>query len=87
MVVVAEDNTDLMTDIVQRFRHGKVRVVPGGSTRHRSIWNGVLALGEGEGEGAVVIIHDAVRPFVDEDLLYEIATAAKEHGVCTITAF
>ncbi|XP_056299813.1 D-ribitol-5-phosphate cytidylyltransferase isoform X2 [Pseudoliparis swirei] len=80
VVVVAEDNTDLMTDIVQRFRHGKVRVVPGGSTRHRSIWNGVLALGEGEGEGAVVIIHDAVRPFVDEDLLYEIATAAKEHG-------
>jgi len=85
VVVVAEDNTDLMTDIVQRFRHGKVRVVPGGSTRHRSIWNGVLALGEGE--GAVVIIHDAVRPFVDEDLLYEIATAAKEHGVGTITAF
>ncbi|XP_034409566.1 D-ribitol-5-phosphate cytidylyltransferase isoform X2 [Cyclopterus lumpus] len=80
VVVVAEENMDLMTDVVQRFRHTKVRAVPGGSTRHRSIWNGVLALGEGEGEGAVVIVHDAVRPFVDEDLLYKIATAAKEHG-------
>ncbi|XP_068426034.1 D-ribitol-5-phosphate cytidylyltransferase [Clinocottus analis] len=78
VVVVAKENMDLMTDIVQRFQHRKVRAVPGGSSRHRSIWNGVLALGAGQ--GAVVIIHDAVRPFVDEDLLYKIATAAKEHG-------
>ncbi|XP_068591509.1 D-ribitol-5-phosphate cytidylyltransferase [Cebidichthys violaceus] len=89
VVVVAKENMELMTDIVQRFRHGKVRVVPGGSTRHRSICNGVLALGSEEEEEEeeeevvrpkVVIIHDAVRPFVDEDFLYLIATAAKEHG-------
>ncbi|KAK9514320.1 hypothetical protein VZT92_027796 [Zoarces viviparus] len=87
VVVVAKENMELMTDIVQRFQHGKVRAVPGGSTRHRSICNGVLALGEEEEEEEeeevrpeVVIIHDAVRPFVDEDFLYSIATAAKEHG-------
>lgn len=86
VVVVAKENTDLMTDIIQRFRHRKVRVVPGGSTRHRSICNGVLALGEGEEKGPaadrpkVVIIHDAVRPFVEEDFLYKIAVAAKEQG-------
>ena len=88
-MVVAKENMDLMTDIIQRFQHRKVRVVPGGSTRHRSICNGVLALGEGDGEEQsptadrpkVVIIHDAVRPFVEEDFLYKIAMAAKEHGV------
>ncbi|XP_037310683.2 D-ribitol-5-phosphate cytidylyltransferase isoform X2 [Pungitius pungitius] len=90
VVVVAQENTDLMADIVRRFRHRKVRAVPGGSTRHRSIRNGILALGEEEEEGGqrpaagrpptVVLIHDAVRPFVDEDFLYKIATAAKEHG-------
>ncbi|XP_031723170.1 D-ribitol-5-phosphate cytidylyltransferase [Anarrhichthys ocellatus] len=83
VVVVAKENMELMTDIVQRFQHRKVRAVPGGSTRHRSICNGVLALGEEEEEEVrpeVVIIHDAVRPFVDEDFLYLIATAAKEHG-------
>ncbi|KAM7421522.1 hypothetical protein PAMA_015592 [Pampus argenteus] len=90
VVVVAKENTDLMTDIIQRFQHRKVRVVPGGSTRHRSIRNGVVALGSGheedEEEGStterpkVVIIHDAVRPFVDEDFLYKIAIAAKEQG-------
>ncbi|XP_037640257.1 D-ribitol-5-phosphate cytidylyltransferase isoform X2 [Sebastes umbrosus] len=88
VVVVAKENMDLMTDIVQRFQHRKVRAVPGGSTRHRSIFNGVLALGEGEEEEErpaadrpkVVIIHDAVRPFVEEDFLYKIAMAAKEQG-------
>ncbi|XP_065814289.1 D-ribitol-5-phosphate cytidylyltransferase isoform X2 [Labrus bergylta] len=93
VVVVAKEHMDLMTDIIQRFQHRKVRVVPGGSTRHRSIWNGVLALGgEAEGEAAagdrpkVVIIHDAVRPFVEEDFLYKITMAAKEQG-CTESDF
>lgn len=85
VVVVAKENIDLMADIVQRFRHTKVRLVAGGSTRHRSISNGVLALGKEEGNGEVkpkvVIVHDAVRPFVEEDFLREIAVAAKEHGV------
>lgn len=85
VVVVAKENMDLMMDIIQSFQHRKVRVVPGGLTRHRSICNGVLALGEREEERPkVVIIHDAVRPFVEEDFLYKIAMAAKELGVSTI---
>lgn len=92
MVVVAKENMDLMADIVRRFQHRRVRVVAGGSTRHRSISSGVLALGEEEEEEEwqgrpagrrpkVIIVHDAVRPFVEEDFLCEIAVAAKEHGV------
>ena len=88
MVVVAKENMDLMMDITQRFQHKRVRVVSGGSTRHRSICNGVLALGEEETPAAVrpkvVIIHDAVRPFVEEDFLHKIAMAAKEQGVSMI---
>lgn len=79
VVAVAEENLDRMTDIIQRFGHRKVRLVTGGSTRHRSIYNGVQALAEDSPE--VVIIHDAVRPFVEEDFLSKITLAAKEHGV------
>lgn len=79
MVVVAKENLDQMSGIVQRFGHRKVRVVTGGSTRHRSIYNGIQALAEDRPE--VVIIHDAVRPFVEEDFLSKITLAAKEHGV------
>ncbi|XP_043972219.1 D-ribitol-5-phosphate cytidylyltransferase isoform X4 [Gambusia affinis] len=84
VVVVAKENIGLMMDIIQRFQHQKVLVAPGGSTRHRSICNGVAALGEQRRPAAhkpkVVIIHDAVRPFVDEDFLHKIAMAAKEQG-------
>jgi 2-C-methyl-D-erythritol 4-phosphate cytidylyltransferase len=86
VVVVAEESIALMRDIVQRFQHRKVRVVSGGATRHRSIFNGVQALDPGESAATpdVVIIHDAVRPFVEEDFLLEIAMAAKENGVCLL---
>ncbi|XP_077382461.1 D-ribitol-5-phosphate cytidylyltransferase [Festucalex cinctus] len=84
VVAVAEENLDLMTSIISCFKHTKVRVVVGGSTRHRSICNGVRALGEEdkdeELDNKVVIIHDAVRPFVEEDFLYQITMAAREHG-------
>ncbi|KAI1886112.1 hypothetical protein AGOR_G00210660 [Albula goreensis] len=85
VVVVAKDNLDLMVTIVQQFGHNKVKVVLGGSTRHRSIFNGLKAF-EATGEECaptkpkVVIIHDAVRPFVEEDFLVKIAVAAKEQG-------
>lgn len=83
VVVVAKENMELMVDISQRFRHTRVQVVAGGSTRHRSISNGVMSLAAEEGEDGpkVVIVHDAVRPFVEEDFLCKIAVAAKEHGV------
>lgn len=83
VVVVAEENAEQMSAIIQRFGHRKVRLVAGGSTRHRSIRNGVQALAEVRPE--VVIIHDAVRPFVEEDFLSKIALAAKEHGVSKAT--
>ncbi|XP_056142757.1 D-ribitol-5-phosphate cytidylyltransferase isoform X2 [Lampris incognitus] len=81
VVVISEESTDLMTDIIYRFQHRKVRVVQGGSTRHRSICNGVQALNQGPvRKPKVVIIHDGVRPFVEEELLYKITMAAKEQG-------
>nr|XP_023835577.1 D-ribitol-5-phosphate cytidylyltransferase-like isoform X2 [Salvelinus alpinus] len=85
VVVFAKESLDLMMDIIHRFHHRNVPVVHGGSTRHRSIFNGVRALSEGEDGTArvkpkVVSIHDAVCPFVEEDFLLKITMAAKEQG-------
>ncbi|XP_077453878.1 D-ribitol-5-phosphate cytidylyltransferase [Stigmatopora argus] len=81
VVVVAKDRTDLMTNMVRHYRHVKVQVETGGSTRHRSIRNGVLSLADQEGkDGMVVVVHDAVRPFVEEEFLRRVVTAAREHG-------
>ncbi|XP_059370049.1 D-ribitol-5-phosphate cytidylyltransferase isoform X2 [Carassius carassius] len=84
VVVVAKENHDLMMNIVQKFNHTKVKVVHGGTTRHRSIFNGLQAFSSTTDsltpKPKVVIIHDAVRPFVEEDLLLKITLAAKEQG-------
>ncbi|XP_026790925.3 D-ribitol-5-phosphate cytidylyltransferase isoform X1 [Pangasianodon hypophthalmus] len=85
VVVVAKESHDLMLHIIHQFHHTKVKVVEGGTTRHRSIFKGLQAFSEST-EGPVlprpkvVIIHDAVRPFVDEDFLLKITLAAKEQG-------
>ncbi|KTF98357.1 hypothetical protein cypCar_00032058 [Cyprinus carpio] len=84
VVVVSKENHDLMLNIVQKFNHTKVNVVHGGTTRHRSIFNGLQAFCSTSNsltpKPKVVIIHDAVRPFVEEDLLLKITLAAKEQG-------
>nr|XP_055052984.1 D-ribitol-5-phosphate cytidylyltransferase isoform X3 [Misgurnus anguillicaudatus] len=85
VVVVAKENHDLMLNIVRTFNHTKVKVVHGGTTRHRSIFNGLQVLSNNTDDALttkpkVVIIHDAVRPFVEESLLLKITLAAKEEG-------
>lgn len=86
VAVVAKESRDLMLHIIQQFQHTKVKVVEGGTTRHRSIFSGLQAFSEST-EGPVlprpevVIIHDAVRPFVEEDFLLKITLAAKQQGV------
>ncbi|XP_045434131.1 D-ribitol-5-phosphate cytidylyltransferase isoform X2 [Pipistrellus kuhlii] len=85
VVSVTRENMEVMKDIIQKYQHERVSLVEAGVTRHRSIFNGLKALAEDQPDSKlskpeVVIIHDAVRPFVEEDMLLKVATAAKEHG-------
>lgn len=56
----------------------KVALVPGGTTRHRSIMNGMKHLEQDPPD--IVIIHDAVRPIVPRHVLEEVVREAKLHG-------
>lgn len=90
VVAVTGENMDAMKDLIQRYQHKRISLVEAGVTRHRSIFNGLKALAEGQRDAQlsrpeVVIIHDAVRPFVEEDILLKVVTAAKEHGVSIYT--
>ncbi|XP_041899475.1 D-ribitol-5-phosphate cytidylyltransferase isoform X4 [Corvus kubaryi] len=86
IVVVSPENTETMKTIIEKYGHKKVTVVKGGITRHRSIFNGLKVFAENEFSShllqkpEVVIIHDAVRPFVEEDIVAKVVMAAKEHG-------
>ncbi|XP_069815437.1 D-ribitol-5-phosphate cytidylyltransferase isoform X2 [Dendropsophus ebraccatus] len=75
-----------MKSIVHHYGHKRVTLVEGGETRHRSIFNGLKAFTEDHTLGPalqtpeVVIIHDAVRPFVDEETLLQVTSAARQYG-------
>ncbi|XP_004377474.1 D-ribitol-5-phosphate cytidylyltransferase isoform X1 [Trichechus manatus latirostris] len=85
VVAVTRENMEAMDGIIQRYQHKRISLVESGVTRHRSIFSGLKALAENRpnsklSKPEVVIIHDAVRPFVEEDVLLKVVTAAKEHG-------
>ncbi|KAM4873624.1 D-ribitol-5-phosphate cytidylyltransferase isoform 2-T2 [Thomomys bottae] len=85
VVAVTRENMGVMRDIIHKYQHERISLVEAGETRHRSIFNGLKALAKDQPDSQlskpeVVIIHDAVRPFVEEDVLFNIVTAAKEHG-------
>lgn len=64
-------------EIVARHGYRKVHaVVGGGAERQDSVWAGLRALPACE----VVLIHDAVRPFVEDSLLAALTAAALRHG-------
>ena len=45
------------------------KIVPGGETGQMSIFNGLQAAKELYPEDSIVLIHDGVRPFIDDELI------------------
>lgn len=55
-------------------------IVEGGSTGQESIRNGVYNLKGKVGDGDNVIIHDGIRPLVDDSVLDDVIAKCDEHG-------
>jgi len=84
-VPVSEKHAARMKDKISEWKFTKTNIVIGGTTRHRSIHAGLQSLLKGDDthnfkETDIVIVHDAVRPFVDEATLLDVANAANQHG-------
>src|SRR5438067_4492627 len=56
----------------------KVHVVIGGESRQQSVANALNALHAESHD--VVLVHDAVRPFVDHEIIENVVQAAAKHG-------
>ena len=71
--------------IVEKYGFTKVRaVIEGGPERFISVWEGLKWLAEHsykDGQG-IVFIHDGARPFVNEQMIRDTYSAAKEYGAC-----
>ncbi len=70
---------DYITDWIKKDKITKFcGFAPAGKSRQHSIYNGLIACEQSAGEEAVVIIHDAARPFVTEEIIDECIAGAKE---------
>jgi 2-C-methyl-D-erythritol 4-phosphate cytidylyltransferase len=56
----------------------KVQLVEGGEHRQQSVAKGLAAIGAAEDD--VVLVHDAVRPFVSGEIIREVIAGAKKYG-------
>lgn len=57
------------------------KIVPGGRTSQESIINGLIeAKKASTGENDIVLIHDGVRPIIDEDLIKRNIEAVQQYG-------
>lgn len=68
--------------IVADGEFGKVtKVVSGGEQRQDSVRHALAEVGQ---ETEIVLVHDAVRPFLTEDMIRNVVQAAVEHGAAII---
>ena len=78
LVVPKEERDRALTEVVERYGLKKVlKVVPGGATRQESVQHGLNEVGE---DVEIVVVHDAVRPFITEDRIERSIEAARKHG-------
>ena len=60
------------------FPRKKIQFVEGGDHRQQSVGNALAAIQAAPND--VVLVHDAVRPFVTEEIIQQVVEAAKKYG-------
>ncbi|GAA0796836.1 2-C-methyl-D-erythritol 4-phosphate cytidylyltransferase [Faecalicatena orotica] len=84
-VVCIEEWIDYLKELLEKYRIHKVKwISPGGSTGQESIFNGLDAMRGAIDGDSIVLIHDGVRPLIDEELISSNIRTAKEKG-CAVT--
>lgn len=80
-VVCLEGWSEMLLAYAKQFGIDKLRgVTPGGETAQESIRNGVFALREACGPEDIVVIHDGIRPMVEDFVLTDVLATCREHG-------
>ncbi len=82
VVVVPARHLARVRKIVRAARLRKtVRAVPGGKERQDSVWNGLTAFSS---HPEIVVVHDAVRPFLTRRMIAEVVKGAKQYGAAVV---
>lgn len=87
-VACKEEYIDKLKKMTNRFWISKIKeIVPGGATGQDSIFNALNAARKNNGDDAIVLIHDGVRPCITSELIDDvIACVKKNKSAITCTA-
>lgn len=81
IIVMLEKWIDYTNELIRKYNYTKVvKVVPGGETGQQSIYNGLIAASEMFDGKDIVVIHDGVRPLVDEETIHNAVSSAETNG-------
>ena len=82
-VVCIESWIPQLQKLLRRYEMTKIMdVIPGGCTGQESIFNGLKAIEQHQldGDKTIVLIHDGVRPLINEEIITENIRCVKENG-------
>ncbi|WP_279018458.1 IspD/TarI family cytidylyltransferase [Megasphaera elsdenii] len=81
ILVCLESWIEYATFLLKKFGITKVaKIVPGGASGQESIYHGVKTAQELYGGDNVVLIHDGVRPLINEETITHCIASVKENG-------
>ena len=82
VVVLRREDLEWVEELLRReIRSKTVRVVEGGNSRQESVERGLAAVSP---DTELVAVHDAVRPFVDLEIIQKAINEAAEHGAAIV---
>lgn len=83
VVVCIESWIPYMRKLISKFGITKVKeVVPGGVTGQDSIYNGLAFAAKHYPDDSVVLIHDGVRPLINEQIIAKCIKTTRQCGSC-----
>ena len=85
-VVCVEGWESILGAYARQYHITKLKhIIPGGENGQGSIRNGVFELEKHYGADDLVLIHDAIRPMVSQDIISGCIATAREHGSAIVT--
>ncbi len=84
ILVIRPEDRNKFNSIVKSNKFDKVvKVVDGGIERQDSVYNGIKAIDKADNDD-IVLIHNAVNPFVDEATINYCISATKKYGAAVV---
>lgn len=85
-VVCVEGWESILSAYARQYRITKLKhIIPGGENGQSSIRNGVFELEKHYAPEDIVLVHDAIRPMVSQDIISGCIATAREHGSAIVT--